>query len=116
MNAAQAKILKQFVHRFAELADETLTAFVKVESEDKKVSIATLPARLSKPEKSLLNRKEIAERLGVSVRTVGNLISDGLPTVPLGKKRVQFNYDEVLLWLKDKKIKGRAKPKLRVVS
>lgn len=116
MNAAQTKILKQFFHQVAELASETLTAFVEVEREEKKVSIATLPARTLKPEKRLLNRKEIAEFLGVSVRTVGNLISDGLPTMSLGKKRVQFDCEEVLLWLKDRKIKGRAKTKLRVVS
>lgn len=116
MNAAQAEILKQCFHQFAKLAGETLTAFVEVEKEEKRVSNATLPAQTAKPKKGLVNRKEIAELLGVSVRTVSNLISDGLPTVPLGKKRVQFNYDEVLLWLKDRKIKGRAKPKLRVVS
>lgn len=116
MNAEQTKILMQFFHQFAELASKTLTAFVEVEKVEEQASMATFDNRAVRPEKRFVNRKEIAERLGVSVRTVGNLISDGLPIVPLGKRRVQFEVEEVLTWAKDRRIKGRGKPKLRVVS
>jgi predicted DNA-binding transcriptional regulator AlpA len=116
MNAAQVKILKQFFHQFAELASETLTAFVEVESKEKQVSIATNLNRVAQPEKILLNKKEIAARLGVSARTVSELQTEGMPTVHLGKRRIQFNYEEVLIWLKGRKIKGRGKTKLRAVS
>lgn len=116
MNAAQVKILKQFVHRFAELADETLTAFVELEPEEKQVSIATERQRAARPERKLLNKKEIAERLGVSVRTVSELQTEGMPTVALGTRRIQFDFEDVLIWAKGRKIKGRGKRKLRVVS
>ena len=112
MNAAQAKILSQFFHQVANLAEHTLTAFV--ENEETTEQVLSLPP--AHYENRLLNRKEIAELLGVSVRTIGSLIKDGLPTVPLGKRRILFDYEEVLLWAKDKGIKGRGKNKLRAVS
>ncbi len=116
MNHAQAKILKQFVHRFAALADETLAAFVELGPEEKQVSIATERQRAARPERKLLNKKEIAERLGVSVRTVSELQTEGMPTVALGKRRIQFDFEDILIWAKGRKIKGRGKTKLRVVS
>lgn len=112
MNAEQAKILSQFFHKVAELAEHTLTAFV--ENEETTKQVLALPPAQSK--NGLYNRKEIAELLGVSVRTIGNLISEGLPTVPVGERRIQFKYEDVLNWLEDKEIKGRGKTKLRVVS
>jgi predicted DNA-binding transcriptional regulator AlpA len=116
MTAAKVKILKQFFHQVAELASDTLTAFVEVEREEKEVSIATFDGQAARPENRFVNRKEVAARLGVSVRTVSDLINEGLPTVPLGKRRVQFDCEEVLSWTKDRRIKGRGKTKLRVVS
>lgn len=116
MNAAQVKILKQFVHRFAELAGETLTAFAEVQTEEKQVSIATESRRAARPERNLINKKELAARLGISVRTVSELQTEGLPSVILGKRRIQFDYEAVLIWAKDRKIKGRGKSKLRAVS
>ena len=112
MNAEQAKILSQFFHQVANLAEHTLTAFV--ESEETTKQVLALPPPNHK--KGLYNRKEIAELLGVSVRTIGNLISDGLPTVSIGERRIQFKYEDVLNWLKDNEIKRRGKIKLRVVS
>lgn len=111
MNATQAKILSQFFHQVAKLAEHTLTAFV--ENEETTKQVLSLPQ--AHHENRLLNRKEIAELLGVSVRTIGNLISEGLPTAPVGR-RIQFKYEDVLNWLEDKEIKGRGKTKLRVVS
>lgn len=105
---------KDFIDIFAQLADDALQ--VLSEPDEKRVSIATGNGRAAQPENRLLNRKEIAERLGVSVRTVGDLINDGLPTVPLGKRRVQFDCEEVLTWAKDRRIKSNRKTNLRVVK
>ncbi len=115
MNSEQSEILKHFFRQVAELAGDTLTAFVEVGKEDQ-VSNATQTHRVELSGNRFLNRKEIADRLGVSVRHIGNLINEGLPTVPVGERRVLFNYEEVLTWIKDGRPKERGKIKLRVVS
>ncbi len=115
MNAEQAEILKHFFRQVAELASDTLTAFVEVEKEDQ-VSNATQSHRVELSENRFLNRKEIADRLGVSVRHIGNLINEGLPTESVGQGRVLFDCEKVLTWIKDGRPKGRGKTKLRVVS
>lgn len=125
MTSEQTKKLSSIVRRacdsakdlfdiFAQLADDALQ--VLSEPDEKRVSIATGNGQAAQPENRLLNREEIAEHLGVSVRTVGDLIKDGLPTIPLGKRRVQFDYEEVLTWAKDRRIKGVQKTNLRVVK
>lgn len=97
-------------HQVANLAEHTLTAFVENEETTKQV--------LSLPqvhyENRLLNKKQLAERLGISVRTVSDLQTEGLPTVNL-RKRVLFDYEEVLTWAKEKDVKNYRKNKLRVV-
>lgn len=116
MNAAQAKILKQFFNQFAELAIETLTAFVEAGTEEKQVSIATSTAQTAKPEKRFLNKKELAELFGVSVRKISDLQAQGLPIMSRFGRRIIFDREDVLIWAKDKEIKGRGKTKLRAVS
>lgn len=113
MTAEQAKILGLFFVKVAGLAAETLTEFAENEKSSNQVSLSSPPTN---PEKRFLNRKQIAERLGVSVRTVSELINEGLPTIPLGRKRIQFDCDEVLSWAKNRRIEERGKTKLRVVS
>lgn len=109
MTPEQAKILRQSLFKIAEVFSETLTVFV--EKEEKPIQTFSRPAI---HENRLLNQKQLAERLNVSARTISNLQNEGLPTVKLGK-RILFNYDDVLIWAKDKEIKGRRKTKLRVV-
>jgi excisionase family DNA binding protein len=109
MTPEQAKILSQFIHRVAGFASDTLTAYAACEKPIEKV---LLPAQ--KTQTGLLNKKELAARLNVSASTVSNLQNEGLPIVKLGR-RTLFNYDEVLIWAKDKEIKGRRKTNLRVV-
>ena len=101
--------MEAIFHQIADLASETLTAFIELETEEEKVSIATNLSRAAQPQKNLLNKKELAERLGVSVRTVSELQTEDMPTVLLGKRRIQFDYDEVLIWLKGRRVKGRGK-------
>ncbi len=115
MNSEQAEILKHFFRQVAELANDTLTAFVEVGIEDQ-VSNSTQSHQVELSENKYLNRKEIADRLGVSVRHIGNLINEGLPTVPVGERRVLFDCEQVLTWIKNGRSKGRGKTKLRVVS
>lgn len=104
---------KNSIDSFAQLADDALK--VLSEPDTKQVSVATFDGRAAQLKNGLVNRKEIAELLGVCVRTVGNLIKDGLPTVPV-RGRLQFDCEEVLTWAKDRRIRERGKTKLRVVS
>jgi excisionase family DNA binding protein len=113
MTIEQAKILSQFIFKFAQLANDTLMAYV--EKEEKSISITTFNKQPVDSEKRLLNKKELAERLGVSVRTISSLQKEGLPTVQFGKKRVQFNYDKVLAWL-EREVEISRKTKLCVVK
>ncbi len=103
------EVVKDAVDNLESIAENALIIFAD-DGTDRKV----LPSSVA-IENRLLNQKELAERLGVSVRTVSNLQSEGMPVVHLGRKRVQFDYEEVLIWAKDKKIKSRRKNNLRVV-
>ena len=65
-------------------------------------------------ERRLVNKSELAKRLGVSTRTVSDLLSDGMPCVRLGR-RVQFDYEDVLTWAKGRQAKDQRTNRLRVV-
>ncbi len=113
MTAEQAKILGLFCYKFAELAAETLKAFAEKEPTENQV--LSLPSPIT--QKRFMNRKEVAEFLGVSVRTVSKMIKeDNLPTASLGERRIQFDSEKVSTWANEQRIKGRGKTKLRVVS
>ncbi len=113
MNVEQAEILKQFFHQVAELASDTLAAFV--EKEEKQVSIAAGHNRAAQPERELLNKQQLAKRLKISPRTISSLQSDGLPVVKI-RTRTLFDYEKVLLWIEMDEIKSGQKTKLRVVK
>lgn len=115
MNKIQAEILNQFIRQVAELACHTLTAYVQSESESEKDLIATSTIEIIQSERKLLTKTELAGRLGVCVRTIGNLQNEGMPVRRL-MKRVQFDYEEVLQWTKDREIKSRRKKNLRMVG
>ena len=103
------EVVKDAIDNLEAIAENALMIFVDDETKQK-----ILPSSVA-IENRLLNQKELAERLGVCVRTISNLQSEGMPAVHLGKKRVQFDYEEVLIWAKDKNIKSRRKNNLRVV-
>ena len=115
MTPKQTKILSQFFNQFSELANQTSTAFVEAEEKSDQVSIATLPVRNVQPERRLLNKSELADRLGICARTIGELQTEGMPTVKFGK-RVLFDYEDILEWAKNRHIKKRRKTNLRVVK
>ena len=49
-----------------------------------------------------LKKKEVAERLGISVSSVNNYMRQGMPYYKIGSKLVRFNPEDVEKWLKEK--------------
>ena len=49
-----------------------------------------------------LNKKELAERYGISVSSVNNYMRQGMPYYKIGEKLVRFDPVEVEKWLKEK--------------
>ena len=49
----------------------------------------------------MLNKKELADKLRISVPMVDKLMREGLPRIKIGKS-VRFEYEEVVRWLKEK--------------
>ena len=48
----------------------------------------------------MLNKKELAEKLGISVSMVNKLLAQGMPRINIGKS-VRFEYEEVIKWIKE---------------
>jgi excisionase family DNA binding protein len=102
------EVVKDAVDNLESIAENALMIFVE-DGTDRKA----LPSSVA-IEIGLLNKKQLAERLGVSVRTISELQNEGLPIVPFGKS-VRFEYQEVLIWAKQRKIPKGRKSNLRVV-
>lgn len=49
----------------------------------------------------MLNKKELAEKLGISVSMVNKLLAHGMPKINIGKS-VRFEYEEVVKWIKER--------------
>lgn len=49
----------------------------------------------------MLKKKELADKLRISVPMVDKLMREGMPRIKIGKS-VRFEYDEVVRWLKEK--------------
>jgi len=60
---------------------------------DKKVNIYTGGDRM-------LTRKELAEKLNMSERTIDRHRKNGMPFIKIGKS-IRFEYVEVLKWIKE---------------
>lgn len=52
-------------------------------------------------EKRLLNRKQLAEAIGVHPRTILNYRKTGLPCIRISPKVTKYDLEEVVQWLKD---------------
>ena len=48
------------------------------------------------------DKNAVAKMIGVSKRTVENLMAQGLPHLALGRRRTRFEMDEVRAWLRQK--------------
>jgi phage terminase Nu1 subunit (DNA packaging protein) len=57
--------------------------------------------RLVRPE--YVTRQELAEMMGVSVKTVDRMKQDGLPYVSWGRRLVRFDPQVALSWSPDRK-------------
>jgi len=101
--------LKHLIDAIAQLAEDALNVFSGVGTANTSKLLPTSQRN------ELLTKKELAECWKVSERTISNLQTEGLPTVPFGTS-IRFDYEECLTWAKDRRIKGRGKTKLRVVS
>lgn len=49
----------------------------------------------------MLTKKQLMEKLNISLPTVGKLMKQGMPYIKIGKA-VRFDYDEVLKWIKER--------------
>ena len=49
----------------------------------------------------MLNKKELAEKLGISVSMVNKLLTQGMPRINIAKS-VRFEYEEVVKWIKER--------------
>ena len=49
----------------------------------------------------MLTKKELAEKLNVSIPTIDRLLKDGIPRIYI-RGAVRFDYEEVICWLKEK--------------
>lgn len=50
----------------------------------------------------LIDKKELAKYLNISVSMVNKLLAQGMPHIKIGVN-VRFDKDEVMAWLKNKK-------------
>ena len=70
-------VVKDSIDNLEAVAENALMIFVDDQTEQK-----SLPSSVA-IENRLLNKTELAERLGISTRTVSNLQDEGLPSVKL---------------------------------
>jgi excisionase family DNA binding protein len=94
-------------HPFAEAAAELFDALGKFmvavgqEYADRHVAAAGLESPAASPQLTLISKKELAERLGVSTRTIDSWISSGrIRYLKIGRA-VRFSFDDVASHLKD---------------
>ncbi|MGI8668469.1 MAG: hypothetical protein ACR2J3_01330 [Aridibacter sp.] len=104
---------KQIVNRsisdLCELGEQALYVL----SENEKVP----DAHAFTHQKHLDNKKQLSERLGICERLISELMKEGLPFIRCGKERTQFEYDEVVKWMKTRNIETKeSQTKLRVVK
>ncbi len=102
---------KERIDRYFDLAEQLLTVVV---ADQGRSSATAVSGGADGGGSRLLNKAELAKRLGVSTRTVSDLLSDGMPCVRLGR-RVQFDYEDVLTWAKGRQAKDQRTNRLRVV-
>lgn len=88
--------LKTAVNELSEIAENALAIFT-----DDEITSRNSPQ--TNVERRLFNKNELAERLGVCPRILSDLLNEGMPYVQI-KTRIQFDYDDVLIWLKNRKV------------
>ena len=120
MKVEQAKKLSRLIRQAGEIVKDSVDDLTKLAADSILIFVENNQTNrkdlsFGNSQDRLLNKSELAERLNVSVRTVNNLQSEGMPSVEIFT-RVLFDYDEVLIWVKDRDFKPRQKNNLRVVK
>src|SRR5262245_23084392 len=64
------------------------------------VGAARAPVDPVSPPFQFADKRAVSAMLGLSVRTVDNLIAKGMPHLKLGERRCRFDLQEVRAWLK----------------
>ncbi len=100
------------VERTVSALEEISAAIVQAVKQAVRAEVRSLP---SSSDSGLLLKKELADRLQISVSTVSKMQSEGLPTIQFGKS-VRFDYEEALAWVKSRRDLGRGERKLRMVA
>jgi DNA-binding transcriptional regulator YiaG len=72
-------------------------------------SLQALPITEAKPE-SLIERKELAERMSVSVSTIRNMEKKGMPVIHVNSSS-RFDYADVKAWCMKQPLLTRKKPR-----
>ena len=118
-NEALASALRQVrelelnrVERTVSALEEISAAIVEAVKQAVRAEVRSIP---SPSDSGLLLKKELADRLQISVSTVSKMQAEGLPTIQFGKS-VRFDYEEALAWVKSRRDVGRGQRKLRMVA
>ncbi len=103
------EVVKDAIDNLEAIAENALMIFVDDETKQRIVpsSVAI--------ENRLLNKTELAKRLGISTRTVSNLQDEGMPSVKL-RARILFDYEKVSIWIEQREMGESRKNELRVVK
>jgi excisionase family DNA binding protein len=56
---------------------------------------------MADPDKTFGDKEAVARMLGVTTKTVQNLMARGMPHIRLGSRRTRFDLPEVRKWIKD---------------
>lgn len=97
--------------RLLDLVEDVFEAFV----EDLRAVVRVEISKFNESKSRLLMKKDLADRLQVSVSTISKLQTEGLPSIPFGKS-VRFEYSEVVGWAKENRIGKHGNSKLRMVG
>jgi hypothetical protein len=110
---ASLRGLRAAKRAYEDLLFDVAESFVEA-SIDRKHSTESVGAELVATQKRFVSRKELASVVGLSVRTISELQAGGLPVIRTGR-RVIFDLEEAVAWIKEGGTRGRKRPGLRVV-
>jgi len=73
-----------------------------------KPDAATGENKLAANDNGIVDKKEYASRWSFSLRTIDNLLRDGLPHLKVGKRRVRIFVADADLWMRERFSQQRA--------
>jgi hypothetical protein len=113
---ASLRGLREAKRVYDDLLFELAENFVAASVQSKTATLTSETAKTTfHGNKRFVSRKELAVILQLSVRTISELQAAGLPTLGRTGRRVIFDLEEAVAWIKESGVKGRKKTDLRVV-